>query len=80
MTTIPSILQNQRIFFQTNTTRSLAFRMEQLTKLELAIHRYEADLYAAFWQDLRKSEFEVYATEIGFVLQSIRETKKHLRR
>lgn len=80
MTTIPSILQNQRIFSQTNTTRSLAFRMEQLTKLELAIHRYEADLYAAFWQDLRKSGFEVYATEIGFVLQSIRETKKHLRR
>ncbi|MFD2728139.1 aldehyde dehydrogenase [Enterococcus camelliae] len=80
MTTIPTILDQQYAFFETAATRKLAFRLSQLTKLEQAIHTYEADLYAAFWQDLRKSEFEVYTTEIGFVLQSIRDTKKHLRR
>lgn len=80
MITLPNIIKKQRTFFQTDTTRDLNYRLSQLTKLEQAIRFYEEELTNAFWQDLQKSAFEVYATEIGIVLQSIQEVKKKLHR
>lgn len=77
---IETIVATQKTFYFTNQTRPLAFRLAQLTKLERAIRDYTEDLYEAFEQDLHKSSFETYATEIGFVLQSIRQTKKKLAR
>lgn len=69
----------QKVFFQQNSTKHYAFRMTQLSKLQSAILKYEDSFYEAFEKDLRKNKLEVYETEIGFVLNSIRETKKSLR-
>lgn len=77
---IPTIVAQQKIFYSTNQTRPLAFRLTQLKKLERAILAYTDQLYQAFEQDLHKSAFETYATEIGYVLQSIRQTRKKLAR
>lgn len=64
----------------TGYARSASFRMEQLRKLGDAIRPHEQDLLDALRQDLGKSEFEAYSTEIGFTLNSIRYTMKHLKR
>lgn len=77
---IKTSVQIQKEYYLSNQTRPLAFRLMQLKKLERAINEKTDELYQAFKQDLHKSAFETYATEIGFVLQSIRQTRKKLAR
>jgi aldehyde dehydrogenase (NAD+) len=74
------IVQEHRRFFHSGTTRSVAFRLEQLGRLKDAIVRNERLLFDALLKDLRKSEMEAYATEIGLVLDSIRYTMNNLKR
>lgn len=71
MQDLPAILQSQRDFFSTHKTKDTDFRIEQLKQLKKAVLAYEEELYEAFWQDLRKSKFETYETEIGLVLEEI---------
>jgi len=68
---ITGILARQKDFFQTHQTKELSFRITQLRTLKKAILTYEKRLCQALWQDLHKSEFEAYATEIGLVLSEI---------
>jgi aldehyde dehydrogenase (NAD+) len=77
MESIAKAAQAHRDFFRTGTTRSIAFRIEQLQKLHNALRQHEDDIYDAFWQDLRKPRMEVFGTEIGFVLK---ELKLHMRK
>lgn len=75
-----AIIDAQKQFFQSQKTRSVSWRLDQLRKLYHAIEHYEPDLITAFKKDLSKSSFEVYMTEIGIVKRSIRFHMKHLRR
>ncbi|UQZ34000.1 aldehyde dehydrogenase [Paenibacillus sp. PK3_47] len=77
---VENMLGEHRRFFHSGATREAAFRLEQLQKLKDAIRRSEARIIAALKQDLGKSEFEAYATEIGFTLDSIGYMMKHLKR
>ncbi|QWB95919.1 aldehyde dehydrogenase [Mycoplasmatota bacterium] len=72
------IINQQKKFFQTNQTKSYTFRRMQLIKLRDAMIAYEDQLKEALFEDLHKSSFESYTTEIGFTLHSIRHTLKHL--
>ena len=56
----------------------MKFRKEQLKKLKTSILKYEKEILNALYLDLRKSEFEAYATEIGIVLDSISYMVKHV--
>lgn len=80
MDAIGTIIQQQKAFFNSNATKSYNFRIAQLHQLKESIIQYEGELYEAFEQDLHKSKFEVYATEIGYVLTSIGESIKHLKK
>ncbi|AIQ49876.1 aldehyde dehydrogenase [Paenibacillus sp. FSL R7-0273] len=77
---IGRILAEHKEFFDKGTTKDPAFRVTQLQKLKDAIRRYEPQIIEALRKDLHKSEFEAYATEIGFTLESISYMMKHLRR
>lgn len=77
---VEELLGEHRYFFHSGAVREAAFRLEQLQKLKDAIKRSENRITAALHQDLRKSEFEAYATEIGFTLDSIGYMMKHLKR
>jgi aldehyde dehydrogenase (NAD+) len=77
---IDQLLAEHRQWFSSGITRNPGFRLEQLQKLKDAIKRSEPRIIAALNKDLRKSEFEAYATEIGFTLDSIGYMMKHLRR
>lgn len=64
-------LQNMRSHFETGITQSYRFRKEQLQLLKQAVVKYETDISAALYADLKKSVEESYTTEIGLVLSEI---------
>lgn len=77
---IEAMLKEHQIFFNTGQTKEITFRLQQLRKLKDSIKQYEGRIITALHQDLGKSEFEAYATEIGFTLDSIGYMMKHLKR
>lgn len=74
------VFMKQKAFFQTDQTKTYAFRMQQLDRLYQLILSYEREIMDALKKDLNKSSFEAYTTEIGFSLHSIQKTKKHLKK
>ncbi|MEG0259690.1 MAG: aldehyde dehydrogenase [Lysinibacillus sp.] len=73
LTTLPieEMIEQQRQFYFSRATKSVHFRKKQLKKLKQTIIKYEKSVLEALYLDLRKSEFEAYATEVGLVLDSI---------
>ncbi len=70
------LIQQQRDFFNTNTTKSIAFRKQQLQKLYDVIKSNEQLLYDAIFKDFKKSEFETFTTELALIYSDIKEAKK----
>jgi len=68
---IAGAVKAHRAFFKTGKTLDVGFRRDSLKRLRSALLRYEERIYDAFWQDLHKSKFEVFGTEIGMVLKEI---------
>lgn len=73
------IVTEQRLFFQTNQTKDLSFRLKQLKLLKQAILENETAIKKALKADLNKPELEAYVTEIGICLEEIKYTLKHLK-
>jgi aldehyde dehydrogenase (NAD+) len=71
-------LEPMRAHFLSGTTRPLRVRLRALEVLQKAIQAYEKDILRAVAQDLGKSDFEGYATEVGITLSEIRYVRKHL--
>lgn len=77
--TIDKHLKAQDVFFKAQQTKPIAFRLQQLQKLESAIQKYEKKIVEALWKDLHKSAEEAYLTEISIVLNEIRYHRKNLK-
>jgi len=73
------ILKKQRAFFDTGKTKDVDFRVGQLKKLRDVIADNERAILDALKADLRKSDLEAYATEVGLVLAEIDDALKHIR-
>jgi len=71
MELITKTVEAHRVFFDSGKTRDLDFRRSSLKGLKDALFRYEERIYHAFWEDLHKSRFEVFGTEIGMVSKEI---------
>jgi len=76
---IVQLIENQRAFFATNTTKDINFRLVQLRKLKSAIQKNQKKLEEALWEDLHKSPEEAYLTEISIVTGEITNHIKHLK-
>lgn len=78
-----ALFNRQQAFFLTGSTLDFDFRKQALQKLKSSILKHEDVIYDALYQDLRKSRFESYATEIGFTVQelgfSLKKLKKWMR-
>jgi len=72
------VVQNQRDYFRSGVTRTLAFRKAQLKKLKAAFGKHEANLLAALKTDLSKHEQEAFATEIGVTVAEIEHILRNL--
>lgn len=75
-----NIIKEHRNYFETGETRSIDFRLNQLRKLKRAIQDNERIIIDALYKDLHKSEFEAYATEIGYLYDSIGYFIKNIRK
>jgi aldehyde dehydrogenase (NAD+) len=74
-----ALVEKQRAYFLTGKTKELEFRIRALEKLRHVVQSHEVELTGALKADLNKSEFDAYATEIGFILHEIRFVLKHLK-
>lgn len=72
------ILNKQREYFLTGVPKDLSFRVNALETLRNAIKKAEQELTSSLREDLNKSEFDAYSTEIGIVLEEIRFTLKNI--
>lgn len=75
---VEMMITEQRNYFFSSVPKKIEFRKEQLKKLKAAINHYEGDIIQALHDDLHKSEFEAYSTEVGLVLESISYMQKNL--
>lgn len=76
---INEIVENQRAFFYSHKTKSLAFRKEALTRLEKSIKQNRKEILEAFKKDFNKCEFDVLSTELFYVQNEIKYFKRHLK-
>ncbi|MDO4312686.1 MAG: aldehyde dehydrogenase [Eubacteriales bacterium] len=74
------MLHAQRAYFQRGECKDVNFRIRQLKNLNQWICEHEQEITDALYQDLNKSAFEAYATEIGIVKEEIKYTLKHIRK
>ena len=72
------LVEKQRQFFLTHTTREIRYRREALKKLRAAIRKWEPRICAALQADLGKCAMETYMTEIGMVLAGLSDALSHL--
>ena len=66
-----TIVSNQRTFFNRNTTKNIAFRIEQLKKLKHLLQSNEAKMEQAIFADFSKSAFDNYSTELALLYAEI---------
>lgn len=79
MNIIEQKFYDSKAFFNTQQTKDISFRKEQLKKLSKAIKSYESDILEALYTDLGKNKVEAYTTEIGITLKSIKNARKELK-
>ena len=77
---IEQLVQAQRAFFATGTTRDVAWRKAQLRALNTSLKKWERTLCDALWKDLHKSYEEAFMTEIGLVYGEIGEALRNVSR
>ena len=65
-------------YFSTGATQTYAFRLLQLERLKKAVMDSEKILYEALYADLKKTDEDAWATEVGFFLSELNYTIKHL--
>lgn len=80
MSKLENLLHTQRDFFRTGKTRPLAFRTHYLEKLREVLIARETSIMGALKEDLGKSNFDAYLTEIGVILSEIRFILKNIHR
>jgi len=73
------IVANQRRYFNSNTTKPLDFRIEQLEKLKTILKTNEQALEEAVNLDYGKSKFETSLTEMYLVFDEINSSLENLR-
>ena len=77
--TVKHLVSKQRAFFESQVTRPIDFRLEQLGILRKAILAYEQEIYDALKADFNKPAFETYASEMGLILEEIGVMEKNLK-
>lgn len=80
MTTVEEIHKSQQQLFNSNVTKPVKFRVEQLVKLKQVLKANEQRLYDAIYADFAKSEFETFLTELSQIYHEIDILAKNIRK
>ena len=73
------LLKAQKLFFNSDKTKNVDFRIEQLRKLKSIIKLNEELLYSAIKLDLGKSKYETYSTELSIIYSEIKFAIRNLK-
>jgi aldehyde dehydrogenase (NAD+) len=68
-----------RSYFKSGATQTYEFRLNQLKRLKQVVIDHEKELYQALYADLRKTDEDAWATEVGFFLSELNYTIEHLK-
>lgn len=79
MNTYQELLDSQRAFFNSNATKPVGFRKEQMKKLFQLLKDNEAELDKAIYADFKKSSFENYATELSMLYSELKHSIKKVK-
>ena len=74
------IFKSQKEFFNSLTTKDIAFRKKNLLKLKNVLKDNESLLFEAIYKDFRKSEFDTFANELNLVYHEIDYLLKNINR
>ena len=77
---VETTLSGQDQFFKSGATLDIRFRLNSLNKLRAAIKKRENEIISALYDDLRKSPFEAFSTEIGLVYRELSHHKRNLKK
>ncbi|MGC2871838.1 aldehyde dehydrogenase family protein [Ihubacter sp. mB4P-1] len=77
---IEEVARRQRDFFHKGKSRDLTYRKKALRRLRGMLRAREDEILDALYQDLGKSRYEAYATELGMVYEEIDYMLKHMGR
>ena len=80
MKTIPEIIANQKLFFKTEKTKSVDYRIALLKSLRQELIKNEQAIYDALYQDFKKSEFEAFISEFSMVMSQLNLAIKNLKK
>ncbi len=72
------VIKSQKEFFNSNATKDVKFRIENLQKLYSILQQNRQNICDALYADLNKSYFEATASEYNLVLADILDMIKHL--
>lgn len=75
---VTTLYQKQKTFFNTQTTFDVSFRRVALKKLLDVIEKKEDAILKALFQDLKKSEYESFLTEVFIVKNEIKKVLNKL--
>lgn len=78
MTMISKLINEQKIYFLTGETKSLAFRKKMLLNLKSELIKNEQNIIDALYADFKKPVFESVLSETGLVLSELDLTIKKL--
>jgi len=77
---IQTTVERQRSFYLTGKTKPLSYRFSALMTLKAGIIELQSEIEKALSEDLAKTSFESYLTEIGIVLSEIDYTIKNFKK
>jgi len=77
---IPKIVNQQKKFFNSNSTKQVSLRIETLKKLKIVLKENEKELYTAIYTDFKKSEFETYLTELSLIYNELNDAIRNLKK
>ena len=77
---IPKIVNQQKKFFNSNSTKKVSIRIETLKKLKSVLKENEQELYTAIYTDFKKSKFETYLTELSIIYRELNDAIRNLKK
>ncbi|GAB1309320.1 aldehyde dehydrogenase [Urechidicola sp. KH5] len=72
------LVENQRNYFNSNITKDVKFRKEQLKNLRKAIKENEQILYEAIYNDFKKSKFDAFSSELALIYVDIKDALRNI--
>jgi len=72
-------IQQLRTYFLSGATQTYDFRLNQLKRLKKVVLEHEKEIYEALYADLKKTNEDAWATELGFFLSELNHTIENLK-